>query len=967
MSFQDLQNSPIVTAKTVNIINSFLNSFKTMKQKLLNSIKLRAVMLVAMLCALSVGHAWATDVTFIAGTDVSNTTSITKDGITISVSSGTLSRTDNYRCYANNTMTISSTVGNITNITFTFSSSSYNGDWDTSYSPNSNTWTSSSASGQARITQIVVSYTPSGGTSTTYTVTYDANGGSGTMTDSNSPYNSGATVTVLGNSFTRDGYDFVNWNTAADGSGTDYDEDDTFTITANTTLYAQWTENSGSGTTYTYNFAGANNFYTDTNLTTHPGTSNSNNVGTIYYGDGSTFVASGASRYFSSASSGYFMLGKKDAQLSLPTFSGYKITQVKLHSSGSCSTNVAISIVSGSNVASAAQTWSNQNKDYTYDISSDYQSSALSVNVTNAYNSQITSITIVCEASNTVATPTINGTGEFLTSTDVSIECGTEGATIQYSTDGGSTWTTYSGAFTINATTTIKAKATKSGLTDSEVAEATFTKITPINVATALTTADDTEVYVQGIISRVTGLYSNSLTYFISDDGTESDELEIYNGKGLNGANFTNINDLQAGDVVVVKGTLTTYNTTVKELKAGSQIISLTTKADPELAFATSEYTVAPNASFATPELTNPHNVTVTYSVSTNDGVASINTSTGAVTIGANEGQVTVTATFAGDATYRAGSASYTIKVVDDTKGTSDNPYTVAEVLALSGTKNEVYVEGYIVGFVTGTSAFTSTIGESQNSNWALADSKNETSFSNVAPIQIQSGNQTTYGLTNHPDLVGAKVIVKGNIESYFSKQGVKSLTEISAKKELTLNGSGYATYACTNALDFSDDSEFSAWQITAANSSTGVISFTQIKESVAAGTGVLLKGTASTSINIPVKASGTDFSTTNKLTGITTPTDVAADTYYGLKANEFVKVNAGTVPAGKALLPAGEVSSGSGVKAFTFVFNGADGIQTVEHVSAEQAADIFNLAGQRLNKMQRGVNIVNGKKVLVK
>lgn len=66
-----------------------------------------------------------------------------------------------------------------------------------------------------------------------------------------------------------------------------------------------------------------------------------------------------------------------------------------------------------------------------------------------------------------------------------------------------------------------------------------------------------------------------------------------------------------------------------------------------------------------------------------------------------------------------------------------------------------------------------------------------------------------------------------------------------------------------------------------------------------------------------------------------------------------------------KALLPATEVPNE--VKAFTFVFNGADGIQTVETMSAEDAKAIFNLAGQRMNRMQRGVNIVNGKKVLVK
>ncbi|MBO7138541.1 MAG: InlB B-repeat-containing protein, partial [Bacteroidaceae bacterium] len=94
-----------------------------------------------------------------------------------------------------------------------------------------------------RLKSITISYT-TGSSSTTYSVTYDANGGTGTMTDSKSPYSSGASVTVLGNSFNRDGYTFSKWNTAANGSGTDYHKDDTFIINTNTTLYAQWEEQS---------------------------------------------------------------------------------------------------------------------------------------------------------------------------------------------------------------------------------------------------------------------------------------------------------------------------------------------------------------------------------------------------------------------------------------------------------------------------------------------------------------------------------------------------------------------------------------------------------------------------------------------------------------------------------------------------------------------------------------------------
>ena len=63
-------------------------------------------------------------------------------------------------------------------------------------------------------------------------------------TDASSPYAPSSTVTVLGNtgSLVRTGCTFSGWNTAADGSGTTYPADGSgsFTITANTTLYAKW-------------------------------------------------------------------------------------------------------------------------------------------------------------------------------------------------------------------------------------------------------------------------------------------------------------------------------------------------------------------------------------------------------------------------------------------------------------------------------------------------------------------------------------------------------------------------------------------------------------------------------------------------------------------------------------------------------------------------------------------------------
>lgn len=73
-----------------------------------------------------------------------------------------------------------------------------------------------------------------------FTVTYDANGGTGELADENSPYMTGSTVTVLENAFTKADYVFISWNTAADGSGTAYDPGDTFVITGDVVLYAQY-------------------------------------------------------------------------------------------------------------------------------------------------------------------------------------------------------------------------------------------------------------------------------------------------------------------------------------------------------------------------------------------------------------------------------------------------------------------------------------------------------------------------------------------------------------------------------------------------------------------------------------------------------------------------------------------------------------------------------------------------------
>ena len=81
-------------------------------------------------------------------------------------------------------------------------------------------------------------------------LSYDANGGRGTMSAETGV--AGKIVTVAQNEFTRNNYTFTGWNTQADGKGTAYKPGDSFTLTdKDTVLYAQWSKNSGSAGTDT--------------------------------------------------------------------------------------------------------------------------------------------------------------------------------------------------------------------------------------------------------------------------------------------------------------------------------------------------------------------------------------------------------------------------------------------------------------------------------------------------------------------------------------------------------------------------------------------------------------------------------------------------------------------------------------------------------------------------------------------
>ena len=90
-------------------------------------------------------------------------------------------------------------------------------------------------------------------------VKYDGNGNTSGKAPDSTFYLTSSTVTVASNSgsLVKTGYTFSGWNTQPDGNGTNYTAGSgTFTITANTTLYAKWVS---SGTSVTLSKADTEN------------------------------------------------------------------------------------------------------------------------------------------------------------------------------------------------------------------------------------------------------------------------------------------------------------------------------------------------------------------------------------------------------------------------------------------------------------------------------------------------------------------------------------------------------------------------------------------------------------------------------------------------------------------------------------------------------------------------------------
>ena len=222
----------------------------------------------------------------------------------------------------------------------------------------------------------------------------------------------------------------------------------------------------------------------------------------------------------------------------------------------------------------------------------------------------------------------------------------------------------------------------------------------------------ETDYYVTGIIQSVSKLESDkSITYWISNEGTETNRLECYKGKGIGGTTFAAKEDLEVGDIVTVKGKLTTYNNTY-EFNVGNEITAMTLRTKVNLAtlsFSPTSLVVgSATTSQATATIDQPSCTTATYTYESLDADIATCTSTGVITpVAKGEARIKVTLSIPlNDQNYKPGTVKTKLENI-----TIVNPSHIAQFSingVINDSNNKVVEEGEAITFPTAPTAINS-------------------------------------------------------------------------------------------------------------------------------------------------------------------------------------------------------------------------------------------------------------------
>ena len=478
-------------------------------------------------------------------------------------------------------------------------------------------------------------------------------------------------------------------------------------------------------------------------------------------------------------------------------------------------------------------------------------------------------------------------------------------------------------------------------------------------------------IYVSGIVSQIVTPYDSQygkISYNISDDGENTTVLLAYRGKGLNNTDFSSADDVQVGDVVTIYGKLKTYNGT-KELDTGNYLIAQT---HPAVA--------APTFSPAGGIFDEAQTVTITCATGgatiyyTTDGSAPTNESTeytGAITVSST---MTINAIAVKDGNQSlVSTATYTIFTFEDgvfffeakmsdygsgieTTSVSDyyetdaSTWTAGNVTLVASGKYRWWDNGGELRFYTH---------DDPQSSMTISVPSGKV-ITNIV-ITGGTGFEADCGTYTSGTWTGVSQTVVFTYNAT-SAQNVKKVTVTYGDQTITISSVGYTTYVAP--FDISElPTGVEAYACQIQTNSVHLEPVTAIPAGTAvvlknAGTYTFTPATSSVSLGVDndllpsngnVQGGANIYALANKTNGVG---------FYPVSSE--IKV-----PAGKGYLN----MSSHAVKAF-YGFDDEDdptGISTMDNGQWTMDNVIYNVAGQRLQKMQKGINIVNGKKIAIK
>ncbi len=536
-------------------------------------------------------------------------------------------------------------------------------------------------------------------------------------------------------------------------------------------------------------------------------------------------------------------------------------------------------------------------------------------------------------------------------------------------------------------------------VTNSNANDGSETKPFTVEEAVELITAleyGEGNYYVKGIISKISStkvLTGGKLTYYISDDGSTTNQLQVFKGKNLGDTEFTAVDEIAVGDAVVVVGPLLLYNNTNPEINDGNYIYSYFTKTVPTIVVEDTEMYVGSEKAVGELFLIDDGydgDVTLT---SDNEGVAKIESGK-LIAVAAGTATITVNAT-ASDL-YKAASETFTVtvKTMDvapegsvtsyyslvtesdaSTLKAGDKLIVVCEsknraMAAQSGTKCD-YVDVVISDHTIATSYSDVNVVtlEAAEGGWYLKTDQGYLTSTAAKSIKAEGTTATASVVTIDIDNDNNAAIDFGeagtlqyNASSprfctYTSTQTAVQIYRLveSNSFDITMTDAEWRTLV--SAADATLPEGLTAYVVTTNDGTTATLTEAA---AIKANTPYILKGAAG-DYTLTV-ADGVEAPASNLLQISTESTGngvyVLAN---GTDGVGFYKWNGGSLGAGRVYLPAT-----AGARDFIgFSFGEATGINAVEN--AKENGAVYNLAGQRVAQPTRGLYIVNGKKFVVK